>query len=832
MDSESSPQVERLRSSFSQFRERAGTIVAKIQAQFPSLTLHDISHLDALWETSSLIAGEKWNINPLEGFVLGGAILLHDAALCFEAYNSGQEGLRSTDIWKDSYALALDNYAGDIDRALADADFVAIRHLHASQAEMLLERSWPDPDTGEPMYLLDDLHIRKHLGRLIGRIAASHHLSLDEIEGSFKKQLNAPGEFPREWAIDPLKLACLLRCADALHIDHRRAPDFLHALLKRQGVSLAHWKAQNWLSRADYDHKDPAGCSIVITSTRSFPEKDSEAWWVAFDAVSIAHQEICSSNKLLLSNSCQEFQVNKIAGAQSPSEMAEYIETEGWEPCSAAIHVSNVEKLVRTLGGEQLYSNGDKLGVVLRELIQNSRDAIKARELVEPGFKGCIKINLISSREIIIDDNGVGMSQRTLLGPFLDFGTSFWATSLLHAEFPGLKSSKFKPVGRFGIGFYSVFMAADEVRVQTRRWDAALSETCQLQFPNGLVLRPTLRVGRFDGVNSSVSTRISLRLKEDAFNPDGNVLVKGGFVNVADFKVSILDCIKGLVAGLDTDVSVYLGGVSFAFHAAQPIDEGARREWLTDFSFSKFRNDPDIESYISAHAHRLRPLVSDGKCVGLAALATKRSRGARLSLSTVGGMAAGLHTHGGSHYIGFMDHSPKSAKRDADKLIASEGEIKAWVEEQLSLLGAMNLTLEDEIMVPYSLASFGVDPSRFGKTAFVFPDGKIGALSIKEAAGLLRKMPIGFYKSKSFNFVDSYAGAKPRPNMIMYFPYENGPLNSLEFNNGEPKELSLVWALSNAAREIGIKVSWETQASVDTSMMGAVDVLVMSGRME
>lgn len=39
---------ERLRSSFSSFRERAGLLANEISKDLPDLTIHDITHLDSL----------------------------------------------------------------------------------------------------------------------------------------------------------------------------------------------------------------------------------------------------------------------------------------------------------------------------------------------------------------------------------------------------------------------------------------------------------------------------------------------------------------------------------------------------------------------------------------------------------------------------------------------------------------------------------------------------------------------------------------------------------------------------------------------------------------
>lgn len=65
-------------------RDNAIFLLDKIGKDFPSLTVHDITHVDSLWKVASVIAGPDFPLNPLEGFVLGIAFLLHDAALSYQ----------------------------------------------------------------------------------------------------------------------------------------------------------------------------------------------------------------------------------------------------------------------------------------------------------------------------------------------------------------------------------------------------------------------------------------------------------------------------------------------------------------------------------------------------------------------------------------------------------------------------------------------------------------------------------------------------------------------------------------------------------------------------
>ena len=61
-------------------------------------------------------------LNPLEGYLFGTAVLLHDAALCHEAYSGGQEAVRAATQWRDAYNRRLINQ-GNVDRN--DVDFEA-----------------------------------------------------------------------------------------------------------------------------------------------------------------------------------------------------------------------------------------------------------------------------------------------------------------------------------------------------------------------------------------------------------------------------------------------------------------------------------------------------------------------------------------------------------------------------------------------------------------------------------------------------------------------------------------------------------------------------------
>ena len=88
---------------------RVASLVARIAADMPGYTVHDVTHLDALWETTDLLCSEKMSLTPPEAFVFGMAVLLHDAGMTLAAYPGGLSELKATIEWSDAVALYSDS---------------------------------------------------------------------------------------------------------------------------------------------------------------------------------------------------------------------------------------------------------------------------------------------------------------------------------------------------------------------------------------------------------------------------------------------------------------------------------------------------------------------------------------------------------------------------------------------------------------------------------------------------------------------------------------------------------------------------------------------------
>jgi hypothetical protein len=829
----------RLRAALFLCREKVVPIVERIAHVLPGLTVHDVTHLDALWETADVLAGKDYPMNPLEGFVFGLAVLLHDSAMCWQAYEGGQTAVRASVEWQDAYAHECDQSPELPNEARqAAADFAALRALHAHQAQKLTEIGWKHPDTDQIVYLIDDALLRTEIGPLAGRIASSHHWNTETLSTSLGTQFNAPFPFPQEWAVDPVKIACLLRCADAAHINQARAPLFLYALVKRQGVSLDHWRAQNRMMGPSLDSGDASHASVIYTSSRPFQERDATAWWVAYDAVSTIAHELKSCNELLRTRdrlNAPAFKIKGVSGSESVDDLVQYLKVEGWMPCGAKPHVSNVESLVKELGGQHLYGKGNPnhhLGVVLREIIQNARDAVVARRFVEPGFDGGVTVRFSTGGKLSVEDNGTGMSRRVMTGPLLDFGNSFWKSSLVQSEFPGLRSSKFRSIGRFGVGFYSVFMIADTVEISSRYWDKGLADVNTLFFKSGVSLRPILRAGRVNEFSSSLSTKLTLSLKPDMIPNEGLLTLKPNFVGAKDFKCTLTEFVSALTVGLDVSVRVVeMDGSVNEIHSGKCGDVNNARQLLERISFSACRDDVTLRDYIEANHHRVRPIAKeDGTILGMAAIPTHPATNRMiLGLTTIGGLPTAVGVGMADSFVGYLDYLPASAKRDPDTPEASKAILKSWAEEQVRILENEMVDDYQRCMASAHLEFFNFDPIHFSRL-LVKIEERNWFMGYQDLAAAAERLEVGIFKTSDIDHAETYSPIPAVPGGLVIQPVINSMSCSLKIIDGEPESpYSIIGCLHRAIISNGKRPSWRIRKTEVSSRFGdLLDLLVVT----
>jgi len=159
-----------------------------------------------------------------------------------------------------------------------------------------------------------------------------------------------------------------------------------------------------------------------------------------------------------------------------------------------------------------LYTERD---IFVRELVSNSADALeKFRHLSlteKPEFDAHIPLEISidcddKKHTLTITDTGVGMSAAELetnLGTIAHSGSGNFLEELAEAA-----QKDVNLIGQFGVGFYSAFMAADKVTVQTRSWDGSEGHEWQSDGGGSYTISPC------DGLHRG--TRIIIDLKDDA----------------------------------------------------------------------------------------------------------------------------------------------------------------------------------------------------------------------------------------------------------------------------------------------------------------------------
>ncbi|AKC07224.1 HD domain-containing protein [Agrobacterium tumefaciens] len=697
--------VKKLITEFETVRQNAKVLVSEIAIDLPGYTVHSIEHLDALWEVASQIVGDRFQLNPVEGFVLGCSFLFHDAAMTFAAYPGGMKDIRASREWKKLWSRA-SSYEGEVNEASLLEVF--LREQHATRASELPRVSWSS-DAGQ-RYLIDDADIRTRFGEFVGQLAASHWWDHRKLEIEFAdKVIPAPAPYPSSWSIDLLKLACVLRTADASQIDEQRAPSFLFSLRRNRmsDFSSQHWSFQNRLTQPQ--NRDD---TLYFATLRPFPKQDANAWWLLHDTLKMVDRELRRTDDLLARRRGQNarFSARRVANIEAPENLRSSIQTDGWIPVDTAFSVSDIPRLIENLGGTQLYGN-DKTAA-LRELVQNAMDAVRLRQFVDPSSHvPAVNLELLEQEGSVvlkIRDNGIGMSQDSIVEKLLSFGRSGWLSDDAIGEFSDNFPTKGTVSGRFGIGFFSVFMLGKCVDVKSRRFDASPDQTVILTFNDGLNSRPLLSAAGQTERMTTGGSEISVVLD---FGYSGSRSVSSG--GRRDFWASpklLMDGIRNLLESCfpASDVPLHIRTpqrtvtIDGSKWADEPVEKLLNR--IEAMSSAKSRGSRG-ERYLSLLKE------NDGTVVGRAGIVPerllKRMRPGEDRLEGV--IVAQGATVCTVNCRGMLLGYPTKAARDSANPIASPEALARWGTDQAKHLPSIFRDPEDQLSLAEFVAGVGGD---------------------------------------------------------------------------------------------------------------------------
>lgn len=184
------------------------------------------------------------------------------------------------------------------------------------------------------------------------------------------------------------------------------------------------------------------------------------------------------------------------------------------------------------------------------------------------------------------------MSERIVTTYLLGIAADYWHSPDFVSEYPAAASAGFSPVGRFGIGFLSVFMFGDNVEVQTQR-SAGPNLTLKLR---------------------GVGRRGSLEVRPSALNTGTMVSVSITGDRVSDFE-RLARIVQAKAPMLDVSVRVLEGGTTSHIvpnwwqRASQEEFVGflLNREWTASRPARESRGHNSARQYLTPEeAFRLR----------------------------------------------------------------------------------------------------------------------------------------------------------------------------------------------------------------------------------
>lgn len=443
---------------------------------YGDFTPHTSVHSKNLMKYADMIIPQKTmkSLSSVEIMVLIYSFYLHDIGMalsyndCVNIYNSDEFRIyleshseyadRIRDIEKREKS---DTIQPDLDLLKkfvyqsALTDYLRPKHadIHRyKEVTSLLLKDDPSLFTYNDTSLLDELILICH----------SHNSSAIVLS----EKINGEKRFDPEGLLCNEKFnmqfcAAVLRICDYLDFDRERAPKSLYNAIGIEDkqmpkfkVSVREWQKQMGIHSIKIENE----CIRVVANCQN-------------PNIEHAIRTLCKDLEREIRDTLHELEDNKTEIVEKyrlnlPIIVSPKIKSENYVYKDYSIKL-NDNAIIKLLMGDNLY---DSPKVAARELLQNAIDACLVRKRqVEytPQINVSFK-DVDGSTWLVVQDNGIGMDEYVLSNYFLKVGNSYYSSS----EFKSISIEKgfqdFKPISRFGIGFLSVFMIGDVVKVQTR----------------------------------------------------------------------------------------------------------------------------------------------------------------------------------------------------------------------------------------------------------------------------------------------------------------------------------------------------------------------------
>lgn len=447
---------------------------------FEEYTRHDITHIDAMLNLACDIIPDstKTIMTPIEWLLLTFAIYFHDMGMIVtrdEYKNRGKSSFASYKTKVESGEYGKD-FAAKVKTLEEPEKFLYqefVREHHAERvADWVNGRKSPSWGACDAAY--DEVQkILTGLNELfrndLATICLSHHK--DDLYDIEKYKLDEILDNSKNAKANLQYISIILRTADLLHITSNRTPSIAYHLINpNDPKSIIEWEKQSAViaviptsskDNCESETDDFENDAFSVTAHFS-SEKSPEAYFGLIAYLNYAEKQLIADGRIVATSE------NKAAGKgySFPWKKIEdkRIETPGFEKKQFQFDLDQ-RAILNLLVGHTLYNDSS---VVLREVIQNSIDAVKCQKLLcQTGetktFEGIVKVEWDSRRRILsFIDNGTGMSMYDVEHYLFRVGASKYRTSEFTQKHPD-----FSAISRFGIGILTCFLIADDLDIIT-----------------------------------------------------------------------------------------------------------------------------------------------------------------------------------------------------------------------------------------------------------------------------------------------------------------------------------------------------------------------------
>ncbi|MCR4293044.1 MAG: ATP-binding protein [Candidatus Kuenenia sp.] len=406
-------------------------LLESIKTIFPEFTRHDNYHNLKLEEIAFDILAPNIleRLSSSDIFTLLSSLWIHDAGMgeCHEIEDKCKNS--------SEYLLKLKNYERiGLSEDICWKDFVRENHYHF--CGIITKKLLENKVSEEFIYwisFISEAHGKRNIH--------DHTIWYKSVAVDNSKHINPP------------LMAVFLRLADILHFNRDRAPEYMqeHRRISNSD-SIMHWRAHQVSS--DYTIHDDICYIDGVTD-------DDEAYWFAQQFIEAMDDELNYCKQMVFPILDKEFQKPlSFSRVQNRIQSSSFFI--GSSPATLKVETT---KFLEDLLNDSLYANKP---IWFREVVQNAFDA--CRDLVilkkEANLSVIIRFNSAEG-EIEFEDFGIGMKRETVENFLLVAGASYWSSN----EYKGSRDEKPGHVGKFGIGFMSLFSVANHITIFTRYFE-------------------------------------------------------------------------------------------------------------------------------------------------------------------------------------------------------------------------------------------------------------------------------------------------------------------------------------------------------------------------